>query len=342
MEANQIADKFMQKDLKITDGGFREVCNDEIKKTLRMMMKGRNDKLVSNYRKSLAECKLQAAGFSSAMCISLCKTISTSWYSRTHSSSWLPDYASEADRGCDFVVPTTENLIACLLTKSVDDCTEADVKDVAFFYRVALTTVESKLLKSKALMNRKDIWGVLDQPMHWSSSMAYSLMLVEKMSDLTNIAHNYHLKKAGKSKGDVQSTGAEDDESASSHDVPELPPVKKMKQKIRVKGTRDGIVEAFYLNNELFRKARMSKEKVAKMELRKRLIAWEQRVGIIGTNGTSAAQKRKSVEPLQKQPVRKKLPKNTFGELLSMNEEWDASEDKDDDIAFLASQACPV
>jgi hypothetical protein len=58
------------------------------------------------------------------------------------------------------VVPTREILIHCLLTDSVNGCSESDVKDVTFFYKVALMTVERKLLKSKAhLMDKKDVWG---------------------------------------------------------------------------------------------------------------------------------------------------------------------------------------
>jgi hypothetical protein len=36
----------------------------------------------------------------------------------------------------------------------------------------------------------------LPTAMHWSSSMANSLMLVEKMSDLANIAHNFKSRNA--------------------------------------------------------------------------------------------------------------------------------------------------
>jgi hypothetical protein len=57
-EAKEIADAFMSKEMNITDPSFREVCNDEIKKKLRAVLKNQNDKLVSTYRKSLADCKL--------------------------------------------------------------------------------------------------------------------------------------------------------------------------------------------------------------------------------------------------------------------------------------------
>ena len=49
---------FMSKEMNITDLSFMEVCNDEIKQKLRVALKNRNDKLVSTYRKSLADCKL--------------------------------------------------------------------------------------------------------------------------------------------------------------------------------------------------------------------------------------------------------------------------------------------
>jgi hypothetical protein len=150
------------------------------------------------------------------------------------------DYAAKADQGDMLVVPTREILIRCLLTDSVNDCSESDVKDVTFFYKVALMTVERKLLKSKAhLMDKKDVWGALDKGMHWSSSMAYSLMLVEKMSDLTNIAHNYQVKRKAK----VVVVGrrrvpllASDDGDIGTDTLPEEPPAKKLKKKMRVQG----------------------------------------------------------------------------------------------------------
>jgi hypothetical protein len=57
-EGKEIADAFMSKEMNITDLSFMEVCNDEIKQKLRVALKNRNDKLVSTYRKSLADCKL--------------------------------------------------------------------------------------------------------------------------------------------------------------------------------------------------------------------------------------------------------------------------------------------
>ena len=164
-------------------------------------------------------------------------------------------------------------MISCLLTGSAEDCTEEEAKAVAFFYKVGLTTVESKLIKSKALIEKNDIWGVLPKAMHWSSSMAYSLMLVEKMSDLTNIAHNYEIRNAKRS--DVTSTGEEDDSDGGQGAI--IIPAKKMKKKIRVKETIDGIVDVFYENNKTFQGVRMSKDKVAKNALRRRLMAWGER-----------------------------------------------------------------
>jgi hypothetical protein len=230
------------------------------------------------------------------------------------------------------VVPTRENLIRCLLTDSVNDCSDSDVKDVTFFYRVAMMTVEGKLLKSKALMDKKDVWGALDKGMHWSSSMAYSLMLVEKMSDLTNIAHNYQVKKRRKGcgGGDEESATTSDDGDATSTTLPEA---KKLKKKIRVKGSMDGIVIAFYENNQTFRTARMTKDKVARSGLRRRLMAWEKKVNIIGNNGASAAQKRRSVEPLTQQQPKRKVPKNLmdFGSRMSLMNEVESDGDDYDD-----------
>jgi hypothetical protein len=254
----------------------------------------------------------------------------------THLSHNYTDYAAKADRGDMLVVPTRETLIRCLLTDSVNDCSESDVNNVTFFYKVALMTVEGKLLKSKSLMDKKDVWGALDKGMHWSSSMAYSLMLVEKMSDLTNIAHNYQVKRRSKGGG-----GAGEEESATTSDGgdigtgtnPEEQPAKKLKKKIRVKGSMDGIVVAFYENNQAFRMARMTKDKVARSRLRRRLMAWEKKVNIIGNNGASAAWKRRSFEPLTQQQPRNKVPKNlmNFGSRMSMMDEVESDADYEDD-----------
>jgi hypothetical protein len=253
------------------------------------------------------------------------------------------DYAKEMDRGgLTVTVPSKATLVRCLLKDSAEGCTEDDAKAVAFFYRVALTTVESKLIKSKALMEKNDVWGVLPQAMHWSSSMAYSLMLVEKMSDLTNIAHNYELRSSKKS-----DLSAEDDSDGGTATFPPRPttPAKKMKRKIRVKESINGIVDVFYENNRTFQDVRMSKDKVAKNALRRRLMAWEKKVGIMGENGASAARKRRTVEPLQKD-ADNKLPRITdsigFGERQKLMEQWNQEEDDEHDSEFWRDEEAAV
>jgi hypothetical protein len=73
-----------------------------------------------------------------------------------------------------------------------------------------------------------------------------------------------------------------------------------LKKKIRVKGAMNGIVVAFYENNQAFQtEARMTKDKVARSGLRRRLMAWEKKVNIIGNNhGALAAREHRRVVPI--------------------------------------------
>lgn len=312
---------FMTKELGIKDQSFIDECLPEIKKQLRDEFKKMHGKIASTYRKNLSDCKLWFVAASLAI-LSF----------PNHDAVTKTDYAKQKDMGRDFAVPERATLVECLLKKSPTTCTEEDLSAVAFFYKVALTTVEGKVLKSNALLERNDVWGALSLAFRWSASMAYSLMLVEKMSDLTNITHNYQLKqnKGGSSEeGQETTSGGEEREGGAR-----LLAVRKMKKKIRVKESINGIVRAFYANRKTFEEARTTKEDKGEVAaLRRRLRDWEMKLGIIGKNGASAAQKRRSVEPLQE--ATSKLPRmmdqdflarenmmNNYKEDMDDGEDW--------------------
>ena len=65
-------------------------------------------------------------------------------------------------------------------------------------------------------------------------------------------------------------------------------------------------------------------------------MAWEKKVGIMGKNGSCAAQKRRTVEPVHQ--ATSKLQKMTnsigFGERQKVMEEWNEEEDEDDNFEF--------
>jgi hypothetical protein len=148
-EADLIAAQFMEKSLNIEDPSFLEECNNEIKKTLRHEFKRKNDKIASTYRKNLTDCKFPWLWWHIL--------VFTFLYNKCKMVALHPiDYAREMDKGSEVLVPTKATLIKCLLTGSPEDCNENEAREVAFFYKVALATVESKMLKSKALMDQND------------------------------------------------------------------------------------------------------------------------------------------------------------------------------------------
>jgi hypothetical protein len=204
-------------------------------------------------------------------------------------------------------IPTKEELLT-LFKSSPDDCTPEEQQCISFFYNVGLATV-NKTIRNKTLMQGRDVWAVLGKPtpQNWASAMAYALTLVEKMSDLENIVHNYKNE------------------------------TKKKKKKTLKKEALGQMAVSFYVNNDLFTKMRFNVGNKDELKATRICFAnWERKVGVMGSNEPSAAQKRASVEPLSRLN-NNKLPKLgdiniDYAKRKEMTSVFDLDDDEDDEF----------
>jgi hypothetical protein len=210
-------------------------------------------------------------------------------------------------------IPSMENLLACL-EKDPSNCTPEEIRDVTFFYKVALSIVE-KTIKNKHLMvKQNDVWQVLETPLRWASSMAYSMTLVVKMSNLENIIHN---------------TTAEG--------------TKKKKGKFVTKQTEDEITDYYYNTTEIFNAMRQGGKK-ERFTKRIQFMKWEKKVGILAESEDSNAKKRPSVEPLKESNKKNRLNLPDSKPIMGMDERKHLSEEgcqqeKDESAEFWQSNS---
>lgn len=175
-------------------------------------------------------------------------------------------------------IPTKKELLD-LFKLCPQECTNEQIRSVSFFYNVGLASV-NKTVKNKVLMQSRDVWSVLEQPLNWAGAMAYAMTLIEKISDLENTKANYK-------NGDA----------------------KKSRKKSVTKETKILLPVLFYVNNDLFAEMRVG-DKAQLKATRIRFARWEKKVGVMGSTEISAAKKRPSVEPFS-QLDGNKLPKLT-------------------------------
>jgi hypothetical protein len=191
----------------------------------------------------------------------------------------------------EVTVPNMESLMASF-AKYPDDCTDEEVDGVSFFYHVALATCD-KRIKQSFLLEHHDVWFLLgESAVTWASAMAYSMVLVERMSDLENIIHNKK-KDQGEQFGDLESAN---------------PAFTRKKKKMRSKDAKLKIAKLFV--DYLIKFSRMQirnknetkeEEDVRVADTRKRFRVWERKVGIIPSDNqlVSGLKKRQWVAPLQ-------------------------------------------
>jgi len=173
------------------------------------------------------------------------------------------------------VLPTKDELLA-LLTRSPDDCNTREIEFVNFFYKICLFSVNKTVRNNKNLMETHDVWSAIENPFLWASAMAYSLLLLDKFSELKNIAHNYSLK---------ETEG------------------KMMKNKMRRATNEDETSLSFTTHHLLFYGMRMHKDRQTRTQTRTCFKNWETKIGVTGT--TSNLKKRASVEPLRQDKKQK-------------------------------------
>jgi hypothetical protein len=281
----------MEEKLCMKDEGFKKECLETIGEMVQEGFDKINNKICQTYRKSLTECKLRrvrpwlAAGcWLANSCLLACSCLLF---------FLLEDYAKEVDRlkqpgaSCpedEVKVPTKKRLMD-LFEMGPVDCDEQDARDVEFFYHVALAAVE-KVIKSKTNMGTNDVWAVLETTKHWASSMSLALLLVDKLSELKNIVHNY-----------------------KRNQDPEKPG-KMKKEKMWLKSAVPGIIKAHFDSFVVFTDMQAGPDKFRN---RMKFRLWESKVGIREELGATAARKRPSVQPfgtsskrhtLEKQPAR--------------------------------------
>jgi hypothetical protein len=182
------------------------------------------------------------------------------------------DYAREMAKlqpNEHIVLPTKDELLD-LLTISPDDCTTREIEFVNFFYKICLFSVNKTVRNNKNLMETHDVWSAIEDPFLWASAMAYLLLLLDKFSELKNIAHNYSVK---------ETEG------------------KMMKNKMRRVTNEDETSLSFTAHHLLFYGMRMHKDRQTRTQTRACFKNWETKDGVTGT--TSNLKKRASVEPLR-------------------------------------------
>ena len=80
--------------------------------------------------------------------------------------------------------------VACLEVVVPESCSEEEVRGVDIFYNVALASVVPKL-KERLISTQSGVLEMLgNDPGRWESSMAYAIVLIDKMSSLKNIKEN--------------------------------------------------------------------------------------------------------------------------------------------------------
>jgi hypothetical protein len=119
-------------------------------------------------------------------------------------------------------------------------------------------------------METHDAWSAIEDPLLWVSAMAYSLLLLDKFSELKNIAHNYSVKETDG---------------------------RMMKNKMRRTTNEDETSLSLIEHQMLFNGMRMHKDHQTKTQTRACFKNWETKIGVTGT--TSNLKKRASVEPLR-------------------------------------------
>lgn len=75
------------------------------------------------------------------------------------------------------------------------ECDEGEIRDVSFFYHVALVAVDKRIKNEMMVAAQGGVMGVMRCPRLWASNMAYAMVLVANFSDLDNIIHNATLKR---------------------------------------------------------------------------------------------------------------------------------------------------
>lgn len=108
--------------------------------------------------------------------------------------------------------PSHKTILSCF-SKFPKDCDEEDIRDMTFFYHVALVAVDKRMKNEMLVAEQGGVMGVLNCPRLWASTMAFAVVLVANFSDLDNIIHNATLKR--KSVTDVLIDSSNKDRNAT-------------------------------------------------------------------------------------------------------------------------------
>jgi hypothetical protein len=313
--------------IRLKDEGFKKECRESISMMVQKGFDIANKKICQTYRKSLGDCKLWVNQWQADILLANSFLFAAKFFH-------LEDYKKEVERlegeqvedpGDKVVLPTRERLMELFLEEK-PDYSDQDVRDVSFFYHVALCTVE-KSIKNKTSMVDNDVWAVLSKARRWASSMAFAMVLVEKISVLDNTKHNYKRTMLDRDNLD-----------------PENPASRMKREKMISKATLGGIVEVQINNFFVFKALRMEKDAAKRRATRRKFRNWETKVGIRHVLGKTAAQKRPSVQPLglsnKRQTVEKSPPRKS---LLVLDLCEDGIEQDDDDAScFEVGEAAEV
>ena len=199
-------------------------------------------------------------------------------------------YAEECSgRGSDeesiIDMPSRDSIMDCF-GKDPESCSDEEVRGVDIFYNVALTSVVPKL-KERLISTQSGVLEMLgNDPGRWESSMAYAIVLIDKMSSLKNIKENVEnldgntRKKRGKMLTDQKK------------------------------------YEASCLFNTQFNvfmrmlKVTETNDERKVMATKKRFRDWEEKVGMIVKEDECEARKRKRIHPeAQKQQTDSEMPR---------------------------------
>ena len=172
-----------------------------------------------------------------------------------------------------FGMPSKDSIMDCF-GKDPESCSEEEVRGVDIFYNVALASVVPKL-KERLISTQSGVLEMLgNDPGRWESSMAYAIVLIDKMSSVENIKENVE-NLEGNTK-------------------------KKKRGKML---TDEKKYEASCLFNMQFNvfmrmlKVTETNDERKVMATKKRFREWEEKVGMIVQEDECEARKRKRIHP---------------------------------------------
>lgn len=190
---------FMKNELGIVDADFMKECEADAVNFLRKGFRKYSSKITSSYRKHLTtcECRLdETTTRTSVLFLFWAYHHFLPCYEKGYESEFRKLGGGEGREEASVRKPSHKTILSCF-SKLPEDCDEEDIRDMTFFYHVALVAVDKRMKNEMLVAEQGGVMGVLNCPRLWASTMAFAVVLVANFSDLDNIIHNATLKRKG-------------------------------------------------------------------------------------------------------------------------------------------------